>query len=295
MLLSFVQLQGLVEDIEHVFRYNDEHVFEAMDEIRIHAMVQSFQAKLAQIKDRLPTQAKDNSMYQLKFSIYQDMAELNYPGLIQRKCQHIQVYIHEIGLHFPKQHQTICKLGNVECCSWCSSLSRLNTAISCVRAAQKYIDEYISLPQSVLHHTILFQEMELLHSILVLAMATLGHIGVGDARQLRGLADIPAYLAALRDKMSAMRTLTDDGRERHDYFWRMMQFTKHSLNWCSGYADSPLDREKCDSNMSFMRILESMPTDEVTEEDPILGGPDMSWVVSDGDVWVDTFLKEWTA
>ncbi|KAM0263961.1 hypothetical protein ACHAQJ_000996 [Trichoderma viride] len=207
LLLCFVQLQELAEDIEQVFCYNSERYFEAMDETRIHVMVQNFLAKLGQIKDYLPTQAKDNK----------------------------------------------------------------------------------------LQHTVLFQETELLHSILVLAMATLEHIGVGDARQLHDLADIPMYLTALRDKMSAMKTLTDDGRDRRDYFWRMMQFAKHSLNWYSRYADSPLDCQKCDNGMSFMRIFDSMPADEVTQKGSGLEGPDMTWILSDEDVWVDTFFKEWNA
>lgn len=205
-------------------------------------------------------------------------------GLIQRKCLYLQVYIQEIGLHAPMKHRNLHNQGNFACCNWCSSLQRFNIVISCMQAAQSYIKEYVSLPRQTLQNTTFFQESELLYAILVLAAGTFGGIAVGEPGQLHDFADISTYLTALKDKMQAMGSLTEDGQDRRDYFWKMMQFFKHCLNWNSRYTETQSHaRGKClcsrDNSMSFTTILENVPEEEVLQENETFNILDMSWII----------------
>ncbi|PTB63265.1 hypothetical protein BBK36DRAFT_1171509 [Trichoderma citrinoviride] len=124
---------------------------------------------------------------------------------------------------------------------------------------------------------------ELLYAILVLATATLGGVTVGDPGQFRELADIPAYLTNLRDKMMCMGTITDTGEDRRDYYWKMMQFFKHCLNWISHYSGNEAHSiGDCaapgDANMSFQRILENVPSEEVTQDNSAFNDLDLEWI-----------------
>ncbi|KAL7941261.1 hypothetical protein V8C42DRAFT_335230 [Trichoderma barbatum] len=268
ILSCFVQLQGLAEEIDQLFQYNNIQLLEVIDYVQIQAMMNNFKGKLDQLLKNFPTEAKANS-------------------LIQRKFLYLQIYMQEIGLRSPPHHPILSDLGSAVCCNWCSSLSRLNIAISCVRAAQNYINEYVLLASQSLRHTVLFQESELLYAILVLAVGTLGGTTVGETGQLRELADISCYLIALRDKMMAMQTTTDNGQERRDYFWKMMQFFKHCLNWNAHYSgNESYCIGSCSATggdeMSFMRILENIPTEEVTQDSSIsiFNVLDMNWIMS---------------
>lgn len=204
-------------------------------------------------------------------------------GLIQRKCLYLQIYIQEIGLHFPMKHRNQPNLGNFACCDWCSSLQRFSVVISCVQAAQNYITQYVFLPQHTLQYTILFQESELLYAILVLAAGTLGCINVGEPGQLCEFSDISSYLTALRDKMKTMVSMTEDGQDRRDYFWKMMQFFKHCLNWnIRSTRNKSHSTGNCfskDNNMSFTKILENVPEEEVTQDNEIFDILDTSWII----------------
>lgn len=153
-----------------------------------------------------------------------------------------------------------------------------------MQAAQDYIKEYVLLSRQTLQNTILFQESELLYAILVLATGTLGGIAVGETDQLRDCADISTYLTALKDKMQIMVSMTDNGNERRDYFWKMMQFFKHCLNWTSSYTETQSHTTGnclCSraNNMSFMTILENVPEEEVLQENEAFNMLDMSWII----------------
>jgi hypothetical protein len=156
--------------------------------------------------------------------------------------------------------------------------------MSCMQAAQNYVKEYVLLPQQSLQQTTLFQETELLYAILVLAAGTLGGIAVGEPGQLRDYADISTYLLALKDKMQTMGSTAKDGKDRRDYFWQMMQFFKHCLNWTSRHAGAQshaIGNCLCsrDNNMSFTTILENMPEVEVLQENETFNILDMSWMI----------------
>ncbi|QYT06372.1 Zn(2)-C6 fungal-type domain-containing protein [Trichoderma simmonsii] len=264
ILSCFVQLQGLAEEIDQLFQYNNIRWLEVVDHVQIQVMMNKFKEKLDELVKSFPPEAKVNS-------------------LIQRKCLYIQIYIQEVGLHSPPHHEVNLDFTTM-CCSWCSSLPRLNIAISCIRAAQNYINEYVFLSPQSLRFTVLFQESELLYAILVLAAATLGGVTVSEPGQLRELADISPYLIALRDKMLTMGTMSDHGQDRRDYFWKMTQFFKHCLNWKSqesGNQDPCLGTcsSSSDDSMSFLRILENIPTEEVIQKDTMLNLLDMSWIM----------------
>lgn len=209
--------------------------------------------------------------------------QLTTAGLIERKCLYLQVYIQEIGLYSPTKHRNVHNLSNFECCNWCSSMQRFSIVISCVQAAQNYIKQYVILPRETLQNTILFPEAELLYAILVLAAGTLGGITVGESGQLREIADISSYLTALRNKMKTMGSITEDGQDRRDYFWKMMQFFKHCLNWNSRHtrthSHSIGDCLPRDNNMSFTKILENVPEEEVTQDHETFDILDMSWII----------------
>lgn len=182
------------------------------------------------------------------------------------------------------KHRDLHDQGDFACCNWCSSLQRFNIVISCVQAAQNYIKEYVLLPRQILQNTILFQESELLYAILVLAAGTLGGIAVGEPGQLRDCADISTYLTPLKDKMQTMVSKTEDGKDRRDYFWKMMQFFKHCLNWTTRYTDSQSHTTgNClcsrDDNMSFTTILENVPEEEVVQDEETFNFLDMSWII----------------
>ncbi|KAL7931395.1 hypothetical protein V8C35DRAFT_329660 [Trichoderma chlorosporum] len=266
VLSTFLQLQGLAEDIDQLFQFNNIHRMEVVDYMHINTMTNNFKGKLELLRKNFPPEAKVNS-------------------LVQRKFHYIQIYIQEVGLHCPSNHEIINDFSHALCCNWCSSLSRFNIAISCVRAAQTYINEYVLLPSQSLRFTVLFQESELLYAIIVLAVATLGSITVCDPNQLRELADISSHLTALRDKMMTMGTVTINEQDRRDYFWKMMQFFKHCLNWNSQYSGSqahclgPCSSSK-DNDMSFLRILENIPTDEVFQDNSAFDISDMSWLMN---------------
>ncbi|KAL7907599.1 hypothetical protein GGI35DRAFT_454456 [Trichoderma velutinum] len=269
LLSCFVQLQGLAEEVDQLFQYNNIRWLEVVDYMQIQVMMNNLKGKLDELLKNFPPEAKANS-------------------LIQRKCLYIQIFIQEVGLHSPPHHEVISNFSNAMCCSWCSSLQRLNIAISCIRAAQSYINEYVFLSPQSLRSTVLFQESELLYAILVLATATLGGVAVGEPGQLHELADISSYLLALRDKMMAMGTMTDNGQDRRDYFWKMTQFFKHCLNWNSQHSVSQAScLGACSSvggdSMSFMRILENIPTEEVIQKDTTVNLLDMSWIMSDSE------------
>ncbi|KAL6799301.1 hypothetical protein GGI42DRAFT_327356 [Trichoderma sp. SZMC 28013] len=265
ILSCFVQLQGLAEEVDQLFQYNNIRWLEIADYMQIQVMMNKFKEKLDELCKNFPPDAKANS-------------------LIKRKCLYIQMYIQEVGLHSPPNHEVNIDFGTM-CCSWCSSLPRLNIVISCIRAAQNYINEYVFLSPHSLRSTVLFQESELLYAILVLAAATLGGVNVSEPGQLRELADISPYLIALRDKMVTMGTTTDHGQDRRDYFWKMTQFFKHCLNWKSQDADNQVPclgtcSSSGDDSMSFVRILENIPTEEVIQKDTMLNLLDMSWIMS---------------
>ncbi|KKP03827.1 hypothetical protein THAR02_04098 [Trichoderma harzianum] len=265
ILSCFVQLQGLAEEVDQLFQYNNIRWLGAVDHVQIQVMMNKFKEKLDELVKSFPHEAKANS-------------------LIQRKCLYIQIYIQEVGLHSPPHHDINIDFATT-CCSWCSSLPRLNIAISCIRAAQSYINEYGCLSPQSLRTTVLFQESELLYAILVLAAATLGAVTVIEPGELRELADISTYLIALRDKMMTMGTMTDHGQDRRDYFWKMAQFFKHCLNWKSqdGSNQAPClgtCSSSSDDSMSFLRILENIPTEEVIQKDTMFNLLDMSWIMS---------------
>ncbi|KAL6889991.1 hypothetical protein GGI43DRAFT_416166 [Trichoderma evansii] len=265
MLPCFVQLQKLAEEIDQFYQYSHEETLQNMDYIQINATIKNFGGKIDHIVQHFSPEAKANS-------------------LIQRKCLYLQVYIQEIGLHYPLKHRNLHNLGNFACCNWCSSLQRFSIVSSCVQAAQNYIKQYVLLPQETLQNTILFQESELLYTILVLGAGTLGGIAVGEPDQLREIADISFHLTALRDKMKTMVSVTENGRDRRDYFWKMMQFLKHCLNWNSTYTGTqnhPTGNGMCsrDNDMSFTRILENIPDEEVTQDNEIFNMLDMSWII----------------
>ncbi|KAL7786491.1 hypothetical protein V8C43DRAFT_289968 [Trichoderma afarasin] len=265
-LSCFVQLQGLAEEVDQLFQYNNIRWLEVVDYMHIQVMMNKFKEKLDELLKSFPPEAKANS-------------------LIQRKCLYIQIYIQEVGLHSPPHHEANIDVSNAMCCSWCSSLPRLNIAISCIRAAQTYINEYVFLSPQSLRTTVLFQESELLYAILVLAAATLGGVNVSEPGQLRELADISPYLIALRDKMMTMGTMSDHGQDRRDYFWKMTQFFKHCLNWKSQEAGNQAPclgtcSSSSDDSMSFLRILENIPTEEVIQKDTMFNLLDMSWIMS---------------
>ncbi|TFA99932.1 hypothetical protein CCMA1212_008354 [Trichoderma ghanense] len=119
----------------------------------------------------------------------------------------------------------------------------------------------------------------------MLAAATLGGVAVGDSGQFRELADIPVYLTSLRDKMMCMGTMTDTGEDRRDYFWKMMQFFKHCLNWVLHHSGNEARSiggcaASGDANMSFQRILENIPSEEVTQDDSLFSVLDMDWLLT---------------
>ncbi|KAL5084792.1 hypothetical protein Trisim1_011461 [Trichoderma cf. simile WF8] len=122
ILSCFVQLQGLAEEVDQLFQYNNIRWLEVVDYMHIQVMMNKFKEKLDELLKSFPPEAKANS-------------------LIQRKCLYIQIYIQEVGLHSPPHHEANIDVSNAMCCSWCSSLPRLNIAISCIRAAQTYINE----------------------------------------------------------------------------------------------------------------------------------------------------------
>ncbi|KAL6691369.1 hypothetical protein J3F84DRAFT_397686 [Trichoderma pleuroticola] len=237
-----------------------------VDYLQIQVMMNKFKGKLDELLENFPPEAKANS-------------------LIKRKCLYIQIYIQEVGLHSPPHYEVNIGFSTAMCCSWCSSLQRLNIAISCVRAAQSYINEYVFLSPESLRSTVLFQESELLYAILVLAAPTLGGVTVSEPGQLGELADISSYLTALRDKMMTMGTLTDHGQDRRDYFWKMTQFFNHCLNWNSQHSGNQAPclgtcSSSGDDSMSFVRILENIPTEEITQKDTMFHLLDMSWIMS---------------
>ncbi|KAL7952435.1 hypothetical protein V8C34DRAFT_299339 [Trichoderma compactum] len=264
ILSCFVQLQGLAEEVDQLFQYNNIRWLEVVDYMQIQVMTNKFKEKLDELCDNFPPQAKANS-------------------LIKRKRLYMQIYIQEIGLHSPPHYEANIDFSTM-CCSWCSSLPRLNIAISCVRAAQNYINEYVLLSPHSLRSTVLFQESELLYAILVLAAVALGGVNVSDPGQLRELADISPYLIDLRDKMVTMGTMTDHGQDRRDYFWKMTQFFKHCLNWKSQDAGNLFPCRGTyssigDDSMSFVRILENIPTEEVIQKDTMFNVLDMNWIM----------------
>lgn len=285
LLPCFVQLQKLAEEIDQIFQYSNEGALQNMDYIQINATMRNFKGKLDQLVQHFSPQAKANSAYPpTSFPMVPTIDLLCMAGLIQRKCLYLQVYIQEIGLHAPMNHENLHNLGNFACCNWCSSLQRFNIAISCVQAAQNYIKEYVFLPRQTLQNTILFQESELLYAILVLAAGTIGGIAVGEPGQLRECADISTYLTALKDKMQTMVSMTENGQDRRDYFWKMMQFFKHCLNWNTRYtAAESYTAGNClcsrDNNMSFTKILENVPEEEVVQDNETFNILDMSWII----------------
>ncbi|KAL7919992.1 hypothetical protein ACQKWADRAFT_299840 [Trichoderma austrokoningii] len=265
ILPCFVQLQKLAEEIDGIFHYSNREALQSMDSVQINATMKNFRWKIDQLVQHFSPQAKANS-------------------LIQRKILYLQVYMQEVGLHAPIKHQDLHDLGNFACCNWCSSLQRFNIVISCVQAAQKYIKEYVFLPQKNLQNTVLFQESELLYAILVLAAGTLGGIAVGEPGQLRDCADISTHLTALKDKMQTIGSITENGQDRRDYFWKMMQFFKHCLNWNSANTESQSHAtSNClcsiDNNMSFTTILENVPEEEVIQDNEMFNILDMSWII----------------
>lgn len=284
ILPCFVQLQKLAEEIDQLYQYSHEETLQNMDYIQINATIRNFRGKIDHIVQHFSPQAKANSAYPPTYLSLVPTMRLTMTGLIQRKCLYLQVYVQEIGLHCPLKHRNLHNLGNFACCNWCSSLQRFGIVSSCVQAAQSYIKQYVLLPPETLQNTILFQESELLYAILVLGAGTLGGIAVGEPGQLREIADISSYLTALRDKMKTMVSVTKDGQDRRDYFWKMMQFLKHCLNWNSTYTgtrnhSTGADMCSRDNNMSFTRILDNIPDEEVIQDTEIFDILDMSWIL----------------
>ncbi|KAJ9148976.1 hypothetical protein NKR23_g4613 [Pleurostoma richardsiae] len=218
LLPYFVRLQRLSEDVYKIFHYGDCEAWtaETMDEVRIYAMVQTFLNELNQLKAAMPP-------------------EEQMPPNLKTKCLHLDIYIHEVGLHVPRGHASFCTTattcpsttsssnspmttpstdsssgeggGSIKCCSWCSSPLRADIVVSAIRAAQRYIEAYLRLSDAQLRASTLMEEAKALYAILVLGAVTLEQNTqqLGAAR-LRDLADMGSYLGALERRFAGLVT-----------------------------------------------------------------------------------------
>lgn len=219
---------------------------------------------------------------------------------LKTACLHLDMYIHEIGLHVPKQHSHLSRADGQKCCSWCSSPLRADIATSAIRAAQRFIDAYVQFTDDQLRHNTLMEEAKLLYAILILSTVSIEQTTRQlDSARLRDLTNMYYYIGAVEKRFATLVTTHANGQERHDYFWQMKHHAAITIAWFDKYIEGLVmghnRREECgEFDLSIMKILirsasSSKECEQALDEAAFseIVDTDTSWMVDQNNLWPD--------
>ncbi|KAH8900700.1 hypothetical protein GQ53DRAFT_815563 [Thozetella sp. PMI_491] len=233
LIHAMIRVTKLAEEVSDFIDQHDgkRRMVQDIDTVRILATVRSMEHELDRVMISLPHQIQENTLIR--------MAQL-----------HLKALLYEIGIYTPAHAWTWPS--NQSCCDWCSSMVRKDIVISWIRAAQSYIEAYVTQPDTRLQRATLFEEVRLLYAVLAFSIVVAGRQTIKlDTASLRELADTERYLSLLERRLDGLASAADaafGGTRELDigYFSRMHQIMRHALSW---YSQRTLTGRPFDENV----------------------------------------------
>ncbi|RFU31464.1 hypothetical protein B7463_g4854, partial [Scytalidium lignicola] len=208
LLRSFIGLQRLKEEINHIFDYDNYQQLPFLDSTRISVLVKMFHNQLKQLETSFSTDIWTSAALK--------MAQLN-----------AQIYINEIGFYTPQTRTTASDaIGNHD---WNSSIQRSETLQHSIDSVKKYLDEYLVLPVEELRRQTIVEESQLVYAISILGKFTSGVWAADlDAAYFRKAAKFNHYMVALIERLGTLITFAENGQEQVDFFWHFRRILQHT-------------------------------------------------------------------
>lgn len=265
LLLYFIRLQRLKEEVNNTFDYDDYHDLPPMDASRIEMLVKTFTKQLAQIRESLPPVAWENTAISLTY-------------------YNLRVYIHEISLHASEPDDALSS--DQSCKSWFSSMARTDALLVCLDSAKEYLDLYLNLSTDTVLSNTIVEEVKVVYALLVLGKFVTGvktpHL---DPLHLRQSTNIEHYMSALVSRMDEL-IIVIDGQEQRNYFWHFRSLFKYSRAWyekqITGEFFTTLDSDGVPDcvDMNIMQVVMYQTDDQETPSDTA-----SSWSFTEPKAW----------